>query len=476
FSGPDSDELLKLARETIALLKGVRGATDVNIEQEGPQPQLVITPDRTLCARYNVRIEDVMKLVNMAIGGGPGRTLYEGERRFDIVARLDKASRKSIEAIGQLPVYTADGVPIPLAQVATIDVRDGQTMIARGDGRRRISVRCDIVGRDQGGFVREAQERFEQEITVPAGYRVQWLGMFENLDRAYKHFMILIPTTIAIIFMVLVMSFGSFRAAFILLLPIPFAFASGALALYLRDMNLNVSTGVGFATLFGIAIMDGVLMFKGITKYRLQGATVDEAIIHGRIDRLRPILMTSLVAVLGLLPASLATGLGSDVQRPLATVIIWGLTGSTLFTLFVTPVFYRIFVPPLSGVKPPATTAAAPIEPLPDVPASEIIGLLEYLQRRGGEEEVFRIAENTNREFAHVVFLVKAGELLGLVSNPLQLAALTDAGRRFVEASPEERRALWRERLLALRLFREVYEVLQRQPGHTVDSDFILET
>src|SRR4029077_15767689 len=173
-----------------------------------------------------------------------------------------------------------------------------------GDGRRRMTVRCDIVGRDQGGFVQEAQDRFEQEINVPAGYRVKWLGMFENLDRAYKHFLILIPTTIGIIFMVLVAAFGSLRAAFILLLPIPFAFASGALALWIRHMNLNVSTGVGFATLFGIAIMDGVLMFKGITKYRLQGATVDEAIIHGRIDRLRPILMTSLVAILGLWPAA----------------------------------------------------------------------------------------------------------------------------------------------------------------------------
>jgi cobalt-zinc-cadmium resistance protein CzcA len=476
FSGPDSDTLLRLARQTMELLKDVRGATDVNIEQEGPQPQLVIKPDRALLARYNVRIEDVMKLINTALGGEPVSVLYEGERRFDIVAKLDKRSRKSPQSIGELPVYTADGVPIPLAQIATIDVRDGQTMIARGDGRRRISVRCDIVGRDQGGFVREAQDRFEREIVVPSGYRVQWLGMFENLDRAYKHFMILIPTTIAIIFMVLVVSFGSFRAAFILLLPIPFAFASGALALYFRDMNLNVSTGVGFATLFGIAIMDGVLMFKGITKYRLQGASVDEAIIHGRIDRLRPILMTSLVAVLGLLPASLATGLGSDVQRPLATVIIWGLTGSTLFTLFVTPVFYHIFVPPIAEVRPGAAVPTVPTEPLPDVPASAIISLVEYLNQHGGEEEILRIAANTNREFAHVVFILKAGELLGFLTTQLQMAALTPIGKRFAEANPAERKALWREQLLKLRLFHEVHEVLQRQPDHTVDSDFVLET
>lgn len=358
FIGQDSEVLLGLARRTVDLLKRIDGATDVNIEQEGPQPQLVIQPDRLLCARYNVRIEDVMKLVNMAIGGQPVSILYEGERRFDIVARLDPESRKSTHSIGQLHVYNGDGVPVPLSQIATIDVNDGQTLIARSDGRRRMTVRCDITGRDQGGFVREAQERFQREVSVPEGFRVKWLGMFENLDRAYRHFMILIPTTIAVIFFVLVAAFGSLRAAFILLLPIPFAFASGALALYLRNMNLNVSTGVGFATLFGIAIMDGVLMFKGITKYRLQGASVDEAIIHGRIDRLRPILMTSLVAILGLLPASLASSLGSDVQRPLATVIIWGLTGSTLFTLFVTPVFYDIFVPPLPEALPQAEHAS----------------------------------------------------------------------------------------------------------------------
>jgi cobalt-zinc-cadmium resistance protein CzcA len=473
FSGPDSDVMLQLARRTQGLLKGIRGATDVNIEQEGPQPQLVIEPNPTLCARYNIRKEDVMKLVNMAIGGEPVSTLYEGERQFDIVARLDKQSRKSPQAIGELPVFTGDGIPIPLAQVATIQVRDGQTLIARGDRQRRMTVRCDIVGRDQGGFVKEAQELFEEEIRLPSGYKVEWLGMFENLDRAFKHFMILIPTTITIIFMVLVASFGSFRSALILLLPIPFAFASGALALYLRHMNLNVSTGVGFATLFGIAIMDGVLMFKGITKYRLQGASVDAAIIHGRIDRLRPILMTSLVAILGLLPASLATGLGSDVQRPLATVIIWGLTGSTLFTLFVTPVFYRIFVPPL-----PEAAAAHPlgIEPLPDVSVAEVISMLEYLHQHEGEAEIVRLTDETHREFARVVFTVKAGELLGFVETPGSLVVLTETGKKFVEAKAEDRKTIWRDQILTLGLFREVYDVLLRQPDRAVDSDFVLET
>jgi cobalt-zinc-cadmium resistance protein CzcA len=473
LSGPDSDVLLQLARQTVEMLKTIRGATDVSIEQEGPQPQLVIKPDRALCARYNVRIEDVMKLVNMAIGGEPVSTLYEDERRFDIVARLDKQSRKSVQSIGQLPVYTGDGVPIPLAQVATISVLDGQTLIARGDGRRRMTVRCDIVGRDQGGFVSEATERFEQEIHLPTGYHVEWLGMFENLARAFKHFLILIPTTIGIIFLVLIVAFGSFRAAFILLLPIPFAFASGALALHIRGMNLNVSTGVGFATLFGIAIMDGVLMFKGISKYRMEGASADEAIIHGRIDRLRPSLMTSLVAILGLLPAALATGLGSDVQRPLATVIVCGLTGSALFTLFVTPVFYRIFIPPLPAETGVRTVA---VEPLPDVSAVEVIALLENLHQRGGEEDLVRLTDETHREFARMIFTVKAGELLGFIDTPGPLVVLTETGRRFVEGNAEERKTLWREQILTLGLFREIHEVLQRQPDRAVDADFVLET
>jgi hypothetical protein len=260
------------------------------------------------------------------------------------------------------------------------------------------------------------------------------------------------------------------------LLPIPFAFASGALALFLRDMNLNVSTGVGFATLFGIAIMDGVLMFKGITKYRLQGASVDEAIIHGRIDRLRPIMMTSLVAILGLLPASLATSLGSDVQRPLATVIIWGLTGSTLFTLFVTPVFYHIFVPPLPEAALATGMSTGLTEPLPDVSALEILGLLEHLHKYEGKDDAVRIADTTNREFAHLVFIVKAAELLGFVDTALQMVILSDIGQHFVEGTPEERKKIWREQLLTLRLFQEVYDVLERQPDRSVETDFILET
>jgi cobalt-zinc-cadmium resistance protein CzcA len=347
FSGADLDTLLELARRAEVLLKRVPGAVDVYIEQEGPQPQLVIQPDRSLCARYNVRIEDVTRLIDTAIGGAPIGTLFEGERRFDIVTRFAPEYLRSPQALGRLPVYNAKGIPIPLSQVAWIKIIDGQTLIARGDGHRRLTVRSDIVGRDQGSFVAEAQRLFEQEITVPPGYRVTWLGMFENLERAGKHFELLVPTTIVIIYLLLLAMFASQRAALILLLAIPFALAGGAIALYLRGMNLNVPSGVGFAAVFGVSIMNGVLIVRTITNLRLNGKPLEEAILRGSVRCLRPILIASLVAILGLVPASLATGLGSDVQRPLATVIVWGLFSATVMTLLLVPVLYRLFVPSL---------------------------------------------------------------------------------------------------------------------------------
>ncbi len=477
FSGPDSAVLLGLARRAIDLLRSVPGAIDVNIEQEGLQPQLLIQPNRALCARYNVRIEDVTRLINSALGGEPVGTLYEGEKRFDIVVKFDRRHMKSLDAVGRLPVYTTESVPIPLSQVANISVQDGQTLIARENGRRRLTVRCDIVGRDQGGFVGEAQELFKKEVRVPPGYRISWLGMFENLQRARDHFMVLIPATIVLIYTLLFLTFTSHRAALLLMLAVPFAFLGGAIALYVRGMHLNVSTGVGFAALFGVALMDGVLMIKAITTLRQQGAGIDEAIVKGALSRLRAILMTALIAMLGLLPASLATGLGSDVQRPLATVIVWGLFSAMILTLFVLPVFYRLFVPALpEATVQAAGTDARFTEPLPDVAASDVVALVEHLHARDGEEELYRIADETNHEFGRMIAIVKAAEMLGFVDTPPQLVVLTSRGVAFTTANPDERRSIWREQLLHLGLFQDMHELLDRQADHSVDRDFILET
>lgn len=347
FSGPDRDVLRDLGRRALALLRGVPGARDVNLEQEGPQAQLRILPDRRLCARHNVRIEDVTRTIDVALGGAPVGTLYEGDRRFDIVVKLDPAVVASPQAIGRVPLHTPEGQPVPLAQVARIEIADGQTLIAREHGRGLITARCDIVGRDSGSFVREAQRRFAAELApgMPAGYRVAWLGMFENLERAAKHFRVLIPATGLLIFLLLWAAFGSFRCAVLVVAGIPFACVGGILALQIRGMPLSVSTGVGLAALFGIAIMDGVLMIRGITVQRQAGVAFWDAIVEGALHRLRPILITAIVAIFGLLPASMATGLGSDVQRPLATVIVWGLVSSTVLTLFVVPVLYGILRP-----------------------------------------------------------------------------------------------------------------------------------
>jgi cobalt-zinc-cadmium resistance protein CzcA len=247
------------------------------------------------------------------------------------------------DAIERLPVQTQTGVPIPLSQVAKFDVADGQTLIARESPRRRITVRCDIAGRDQGGFVAEAQKKFNESIHAPTDVRVRWIGMFENLERAGRHFALLIPLTIALIYILLAATFGAHREAALVLLSVPFAFIGGAVALYLRGMNLNVSSGVGFAALFGVSIMNGVVMVEWIAELRRRGFAFEDAVVRGSQDRFRSVLMASLVAILGLLPASIATGLGSDVQRPLATVIVWGLTSSTILTLLIVPILYALF-------------------------------------------------------------------------------------------------------------------------------------
>jgi hypothetical protein len=375
-------------------------------------------------------------------------------------------------------VYTADGQSVPLSQVAKIEVVDGQTLIAREGGRRRVTVRCDIVGRDQGGFVKEAQDKFDEEIgpSVPPGYTVKWLGMFENLARARDRFAYVIPITVALIFVLLLTMFGSFRAALVLLLSVPFAFIGGVLALWVRGMNLNVSTGVGFAALFGVSIMNGVLMVRSITALRQEGMEFRAAVLQGAQECLRPILLASLVAILGLLPASLATGLGSDVQRPLATVIVWGLLSSAALTLFVVPVFYYLLAPPLPqpSARVEAGLASRFTEPLPDVPPGEVVGLLEYLAAHDGSAEVFQFADETGREFARVLAVVKAAELLDLIETPGHMVTLTSRGRAFV-GTPDDRPRLWREQLLRLALFREVYEVLRNQPSRSIDRNFVLE-
>jgi cobalt-zinc-cadmium resistance protein CzcA len=323
FVGSDLDKLRQLGEQAVDLLKKIQGAVNVNIEQEGPQPQLQIRIDKAKLAHYGLAIADVNNVVNTAVGGLPVSRLWEGERAFDIKVKYAPQFVDTPEKIGRLPVFNSSGEPIPLAQIADIQVVDGQTMIAREDGKRRVTVRLDIRDRSQGDFVAEAKRVFDTQIQLPPGYSVEWMGMFENLERARKHFAMLIPLTVGIIFGILFLTFGSPWRAGLVLAAIPFAMVGSTVALYLRGMHMSVSSGVGLTSLFGVAAMHGVLMVSYIYQLQEEGLGLDAAILRGATLRFRPVLMTALVAILGLIPASLATDVGSDVQRPIATVVVW---------------------------------------------------------------------------------------------------------------------------------------------------------
>lgn len=341
--GSDLTRLRELADKTATLLMLIPGHVNVSIEQEGLQPQLQIKIDKSQLAHHQLSADAVNDVISTAVGGLPVSQLYEGERRFDIVVRYAKQFVGTPQAIGMMPVFNELGEAIPLAQVARIQVVDGQTIIARADNKRHLTVRTDIRGRSQGDFVSEAKKLFKREVRLPPGYSVEWLGMFENLDRARRHFSLLIPLTLAIIFIVLFVAFGSLHCAGLVILTLPFGLIGGLSALWFRGMHMSVSAGVGLTSLFGVATMHGVLMISYIRElHKNKDLGIDEAIIRGSAMRLRPVLMTATVAIIGLLPASFATGIGSDVQRSIATVIVWGLFSSAFLNLFILPALYRI--------------------------------------------------------------------------------------------------------------------------------------
>ena len=334
ISGSDLRELRRLAGQTLGILGPMRGAADTSIEQEADQPQLRIAIDRPRVARYGINVGDVQDVIDLALGGAPIGGVFEGERRFDIVARFTPESRGSPGAIAELLIPTRDGARVPLLQLADIRTSDGATIIARRENRRAITVRTNIRGRDQGGFVAEAQARFSREVTLPPGYSVDWGGQFENFARAKARLAFIMPITLAVIFVLLFVTFGTALDAGLVLLTVPFSMAGGVLALYLRGMNLNVSAAVGFISLFGVAVMSGVLYISDITRRRGRaGVPLRDAVVAASRAQLRPVLLVIVVATLGMIPAMVAHGIGSDIQRPLATVVVGGL----LSTLFLTP-------------------------------------------------------------------------------------------------------------------------------------------
>ena len=344
--GPDLAVLRQQGERILAVVRKVPGAADSAIEQEADQPQLRLRIDRQAVARYGINVRDVQDVIEMAIGGRVAATMFEGERRFDITVRYVPEARTSIPAIGNVLVPTREGGRVPLAQLAEIQVTDGASIIARRENQRQITVRTNIRGRDQGGFVADAQARFDKEIRLPAGYEVTWGGQFENLQRARKRLTVILPITIAIIFVLLFFMFGSPKYAGLVMLNVPFSLVGGMLFLYLRNINLSVSAAVGFISLFGVAVMSGVLVIAEINRIRRSEPELPltDAIIRGSLAQLRPVLLMVVVALLGMVPAARASGIGSDVQRPLATVVVGGLLSTLVLTLLALPSMYALVV------------------------------------------------------------------------------------------------------------------------------------
>jgi cobalt-zinc-cadmium resistance protein CzcA len=343
ISGPDLRELRRLAGQTLDLLAPMKGAADTSIEQEADQPQLRIAIDRLRVARYGINVGDVQDVIDLALGGAPVGGVFEGERRFDIVARFTPESRGSPGAIAELLIPTRDGARVPLLQLADIRTSDGATIIARRENRRAITVRTNIRGRDQGGFVSEAQEKFARAVALPPGYAVDWGGQFENFARAKGRLSVIMPITLAVIFVLLFITFGTALDAGLVLVTVPFSVAGGVVALSLRGMNLNVSAAVGFISLFGVAVMSGVLYISDINRRRgLAGETLRDAVVAGARAQLRPVLLVIVVATLGMVPAMVAHGIGSDIQRPLATVVVGGLLSTLILTPLALPAVYLL--------------------------------------------------------------------------------------------------------------------------------------
>ncbi|MFO0688509.1 MAG: CusA/CzcA family heavy metal efflux RND transporter [Myxococcota bacterium] len=341
--GDDLEVLRAKAGEIARVAAGVPGVRDMRIERVAGQQYLSITIDRQAIARVGMNVADVNDTNEMAVGGKVATEIFEGERRFQAVVRLAEALRDSPDEIGHILLTSPNGAQVPLEAVARIELREGPAQISRETGRRRIVVGINVEGRDLGGFVAELKQAVATNVPLPGGYLLEWGGQFQNLERALGHLTIIIPVTIGAIFFLLFLLFDSLRFASLIILVLPFASIGGIVALFVSGEYLSVPASVGFIALWGIAVLNGVVLVSHIRKRRLDGEVLDVAVREGARMRFRPVMMTATVAMLGLIPFLFATGPGSEVQRPLAIVVIGGLVTSTLLTLVVVPVLYRWF-------------------------------------------------------------------------------------------------------------------------------------
>ncbi len=361
--GDDFEQMMPVAEKIADVLRDIPGAADVKVEQTSGQPVMNVEVDRHAAARYGLNVADVQDVVAVAIGGREAGLVFEGDRRFELIVRMPEEVRKNLDALESLPIplpqqtsetptrlaslhtggASADAPAfIPLGSIARILVAEGPNQIGREDGKRRVVVQANVRGRDIGSFVSEAQKRIDREVKVPAGSWLAWGGQFENLLAARQRLMLIVPICFFLIFLLLFSSFGSVKHALLVFTCVPLALTGGIVALWLRDMPFSISAAVGFIALSGVAVLNGLVMVTFINQLRREGSGLEEAIARGSTTRLRPVLMTALVASLGFVPMALASGTGAEVQKPLATVVIGGLISATFLTLFVLPAIYRM--------------------------------------------------------------------------------------------------------------------------------------
>ncbi len=347
--GDDMDVLNKTAEEVSSKLQKIPGASEVKVEQTTGLPMLTVNIDRQKSARYGLNVADIQDAVATAIGGREAGTLFEGDRRFDILVRLPESLRNDLESMKRLPIPLPRGTGggegrtnfIQLAEVASFELAPGPNQVSRENGKRRIVVSANVRGRDVGSFVADAEAALAQ-VKIPTGYWTSWGGTFENLQSATQRLQIVVPVSLLLVFVLLFAMFGNVKDGLLVFTGIPFALTGGILALWLRDIPMSISAAVGFIALSGVAVLNGLVMISYIRSLREEGAQLDAAIREGALTRLRPVLMTALVASLGFIPMAIATGTGAEVQRPLATVVIGGILSSTLLTLLVLPILYRL--------------------------------------------------------------------------------------------------------------------------------------
>ncbi len=344
--GSDLKILQDRADQVTHILASIQGATDVAAEQQAGLAQVMVEIDRAKVSRYGINISDVQRVMEIGMGGKAASQFLEGERRFDITLRYEENARNSVASLENLMVQTPDRVSIPLSELATIKINQGASRISREDNMRRIAIKCNLIDRDQGSFVAEAQKKVAAQVDLPTGYHIVWSGQFENQQRAMKRLAIIVPISLGLIFVLLFWAFMSIKNALLILMNVPFAMIGGILILLATGINLSVSAAVGFIALFGIAVQNGVILVSQLNKLRREGQSLHDAIVNGSVSRLRPVVMTAMMAMLGLFPAALSTSVGSETAKPFAVVIIGGLLTATLLTLTLLPALYRYFAEP----------------------------------------------------------------------------------------------------------------------------------